>query len=225
MDGHEARALIYQKTLLSDDLENKLNLLFLLKDLFEKDNLNNIFKENLSDTLKDIDSDDIPDQFKKVVEKNIILEKIDRTAKIKYDDKILHRSKVVKIFTEEKPNREKLNKDFLSIYKKVKKNKKYFFSIKDVILIEALYSEGFKMPKELDVQGLSKDLTVPPNLDSLVEREEIGIFMLKLVEIIGSDEIKDLDPETLYFIVNLLNKAKIKKIRNEILNLTLPLRV
>ena len=225
LDGHEARALIYQKTLLSDDLENKLNLLFLLKDLFEKDNLNNIFKENLSDTLKDIDSDDIPDQFKKVVEKNIILEKIDRTAKIKYDDKILHRSKVVKIFTEEKPNREKLNKDFLSIYKKVKKNKKYFFSIKDVILIEALYSEGFKMPKELDVQGLSKDLTVPPNLDSLVEREEIGIFMLKLVEIIGSDEIKDLDPETLYFIVNLLNKAKIKKIRNEILNLTLPLRV
>ena len=225
LDGHEARALIYQKTLLSDDLENKLNLLFLLKDLFEKDNLNNIFKENLSDTLKDIDSDDIPDQFKKVVEKNIVLEKIDRTGKIKNDDKILHRSKVVKIFTEEKPNREKLNKDFLSIYKKVKKNKKYFFSIKDVILIEALYSEGFKMPKELDVQGLSKDLTVPPNLDSLVEREEIGIFMLKLVEIIGSDEIKDLDPETLYFIVNLLNKAKIKKIRNEILNLTLPLRV
>ena len=49
--------------------------------------------------------------------------------------------------------------------------------------------------------------------------------MLKLVEIIGSDEVEDLDPETLYFIVNLLNKAKIKKIRNEILNLTLPLRV
>ena len=49
--------------------------------------------------------------------------------------------------------------------------------------------------------------------------------MLKLVEIIGSDEVKNLDPETLYFIVNLLNKAKIKKIRNEILNLTLPLRV
>ena len=225
LSGYEARALIYQKTLLSDNLENKLNLLFLLKDLFEKDNLNNIFKENLSDTLKGIDSDDIPDQFKKVVEKNIILQKTNEPGKIKYDDKILHRSKVVKIFTEEKPNREKTNKDFLNIYKKVKKNKKYFFSIKDVILIEALYSEGFKMPKELDIKELSKDLTVPPNLNSLVEREEIGILMLKLVEIIGSDEVKNLDPETLYFIVNLLNKAKIKKIRNEILNLTLPLRV
>ena len=49
--------------------------------------------------------------------------------------------------------------------------------------------------------------------------------MLKLVEIIGSDELQNLDPETLYFIVNLLNKAKIKKVRNQILNLTLPLRV
>ena len=169
--------------------------------------------------------DDIPDQLKKVVEKNIILEKINKPGKIKYDDKVLHRSKVLKIFTEKNPNKEKINKDFLSIYKKARKNKKYFFSIKDIILIETLYSEGFTMPKELDIKGLSKDLTVPSNLNSLVERDEIGILMLKLVEIIGSDEVKDLDPETLYFIAYLLNKAKIKKIRNEILNLTLPLRV
>ena len=137
----------------------------------------------------------------------------------------MHRSKVVKIFVEEKPNKERINKDFLSIYKKIKKNKKYFFSIKDVILIEALYSEGFDMPKELNIKVLAKDLTVPSNLKALVEKDEIGILMLKLVGIIGSDEVKDLDPETLYFIANLLNKAKIKKIRNEILNLTLPLRV
>jgi hypothetical protein len=85
--------------------------------------------------------------------------------------------------------------------------------------------DGFEMPKDLNIQSLSKDLTVPPNMNSLVENEEIGMLMLKLVEIVGSDEIENLDPETLYFIVKLLNKAKIKKIRNEILNLTLPLRV
>ena len=51
------------------------------------------------------------------------------------------------------------------------------------------------------------------------------MLMLKLVEIIGSDEIENLDPETLYFITNVLNKAEIKKVRNQILNLTLPLRV
>ena len=39
LDGSDARALIYQKFLLSDNIENKIQLLFLLKDLFKKDNL------------------------------------------------------------------------------------------------------------------------------------------------------------------------------------------
>jgi len=223
--GYEARALVYQKILLSDNLENKINLLFLLKDLFEKDKLSNIYAEYLSDTLKSIDPSDIPDNLKKIVKVNIILEKNKELGRIKYDDKILHRSKVIKFFIEESPNKEKINKDFLKIYKKIKRNKKYFFSIKDVIVLETLSSDGFKMPKELDIQSLSKNLTVPSNIDALIEKEEIGMLMLKLIEIIGSDDIKNLDPETLYFIVNLLNKAKIKKVRNKILNLTLPLRV
>ncbi len=81
------------------------------------------------------------------------------------------------------------------------------------------------MPKELDINKLSKNLTIPTNINLLVKNNEIGLLMLKLVEIIGSDDIQNLDPETLYFIVNILNKAKIKKVRNQILNLTLPLRV
>ena len=85
-------------------------------------------------------------------------------------------------------------------------------------------SDGYIMPKELDISSLSKNLTIPPNINDLIKKEEIGMLMLKLVEIIGSDDVENLDPETLYFIVSLLNKAKIKKVRNKILNLTLPLR-
>jgi hypothetical protein len=40
LEGYESRSLIYQKILLSDNTENKLNLLFLLKDLFEQDKAN-----------------------------------------------------------------------------------------------------------------------------------------------------------------------------------------
>ena len=225
MTGHEARALIYQKILLSDNLEKKINLLFLLKDLFKKDNLDNVYVEYLSDTLKAIDVNDIPDEFKKIVERNIILEKSRDLGKLKYDDKILHRSRVIKIFTEEDFDKEKINKDFVKIYKKISRNKKYFFSIKDIILLETLSSDGIEIPKDLDIKELSKNLTIPSNITSLVEKGEIGMLMLKLVEIIGSDDIENLDPETLYFIVNVLNKAKIKKVRNQILNLALPLRV
>ena len=225
LTGYESRALVYQKILLSDNLENKLNLLFLLKELFEKDKLTNVYRDYLSDTLKKIDPEKIPGELKKTVEMNIILEKEEDIGKIKYDDKILHRSKVVRIFTEDDSNKEKINKDFVKIYKKISKNKKYFFSIKDVILLETLSSDGIAMPKDLNINDLSKNLTVPSNIKLLVNNGEIGMLMFKLVEIIGSDDIENLDPETLYFIVSLLNQAKIKKVRNQILNLTLPLRV
>ena len=225
LNGYESRSLIYQKILLSDNTENKLNLLFLLKDLFEKDKLTNVYTKHLSDILKKMDPKDIPDNFVKIVKRNIISEDVSVLGKIKYDDKVLHRSKVIKIFTEKNPNKKKIKKDFSSVYKKIKRNKKYFFSIKDVILLETLSSDGLEIPKELDINKLSEKLTIPENINLLVENNEIGLLMLKLVEIIGSDDIQNLDPETLYFIVNILNKAKIKKVRNQILNLTLPLRV
>lgn len=225
LNGYESRSLIYQKILLSDNTENKLNLLFLLKDLFEKDKLTNVYTKHLSDILKKMDPKDIPDNFVKIVKRNIISEDVSVLGKIKYDDKVLHRSKVIKIFTEKNPNKKKIKKDFSSVYKKIKRNKKYFFSIKDVILLETLSSDGLEIPKELDINKLSENLTIPTNINLLVKNNEIGLLMLKLVEIIGSDDIQNLDPETLYFIVNILNKAKIKKVRNQILNLTLPLRV
>jgi hypothetical protein len=225
LDGYEARSLIYQKILLSDNTENKLNLLFLLKDLFEKDKLTNVYTKHLSDILREMDPKDIPNNFVKVVKRNIISEDVFVLGKIKYDDKVLHRSKVIKIFTEKNPNKKKIKKDFSNVYKKIKRNKRYFFSIKDVILLETLSSDGLEIPKELDTNKLSEKLTIPTNIDLLVKNNEIGLLMLKLVEIIGSDDIQNLDPETLYFIVNILNKAKIKKVRNQILNLTLPLRV
>ena len=225
LTGYESRALIYQKILLSDNLENKLNLFFLLKELFEKDKLKNVYSEYLSNTLKNIDPNEIPEEFNKIVNRNIILEKNNDLGKIKYDDKVLHRSKVIKLFSGENINEDKINKDFIKIYKKISKNKKYFFSIKDVMLLESLFSDGIEMPKDLNIKELTKDLTIPTNINLLVEKGEIGMLMFKLVEIIGSDDVENLDPETLYFIVNVLNKANIKKVRNQILYLTLPLRV
>ena len=225
LEGYEGRALIYQRALLSDNIENKLKLFFLLKDSFDKEKLNNIFKDKLSEILKEIDPSDVPEDFKKIVEKNIITEENVELGKIKFDDKVLHRSKVIKIFTEDDIKKDKVNKDLASVYKKIKRNKKYFYSIKDIMLLETLIADGISIPSDLNVKSLSKDLTIPNSMESLIDDGQIGLFMLKLVEIIGSDDIENLDPETLYFINNLLNKGKIKKVRNQILNLALPLRV
>ena len=103
-DNIDARALIYQKYLLSDNDENKIKLLFLLKDLFQKDKLSNIFVEFLSDRLKEINLDNVSESYKEVVQKNIITKEELRLGKIKYDDKILHRSRLLRYFNNEIEN-------------------------------------------------------------------------------------------------------------------------
>ncbi len=222
-DNIDARALIYQKYLLSDNEENKIKLLFILKDLFKKDNLSNIFVQFLSDRLKEIKIDDISESYKEVVQKNIITEEELRLGKIKFDDKILHRSRVIKYFSEE-IDQKKAQKDFIKIYKKIKKNRKYFFSAKDLALVESLAKDGFKIPKEFNYQEISKKYNIPSNLLKLGKGNESAFLTLKLVEIIGEDEAYNLDPETIYFITHLLNQNNLKKIRNEILISALPQR-
>jgi len=59
----------------------------------------------------------------------------------------------------------------------------------------------------------------------MINRDEIGLALLRLVEIIGEDEIKDMGSETLYFIISTLNQFNIDKLRNEILLKVLPLKV
>ena len=71
---------------------------------------------------------------------------------------------------------------------------------------------------------LASQLTVPQSLEELVIKKQIGLVMLKIVEIIGEDDITNLDPETIYFLNSVLNKLDLKKFRNSILSEVLPAR-
>ena len=222
-DNIDARALIYQKYLLSDNAESKVRLLFVLKDLFKKDNLSNIFVKFLSDKLKSIDTEKIPQSYQEIVQKNIVTDEEFKLGRIKFDDKILHRSRLLKYFQDEM-DQKKAQKDFVKIFKKIRKNKKYFFSAKDLALVESLVNDGFEIPKDFNYQKISKKYSIPSNLLQLAKGDESAFLTLKLVEIIGEDEAYDLDPETIYFITHLLNQNNLKKIRNEILISALPER-
>ena len=223
LENSDARALIYQKFLLSDNNESRIKLLFLLDDLFKKDNLSNIYSTFMSDRLKEIDTKEIPKSYLEIVQKKIITDENLRSERIKYDDKILHRSKLIKYFGEE-VNTKKTQKDFNKIYKKIKKNRKYFYSAKDIALIESLAKDGFDIPKELDYKELSKKYSIPSNLLKLSRNSQPAFLALKIVEIIGEDKAHDLDPETIYFITHLLNQTNLKKLRNEVLISALPQR-
>ena len=91
-------------------------------------------------------------------------------------------------------------------------------------MVESLANDGFEIPKEFNYQELSKKYIIPSNLLKLAKSNESAFLTLKLVEIIGEDEAHNLDPETIYFIIHLLNQNNLKKIRNEILMSALPKR-
>ena len=71
LPNYKARALIYQSILLSSNIEQKLDLAFLLKDLFIKDKLLTVYSEELSNILKAIDPDEIPESYRKLVRQNL----------------------------------------------------------------------------------------------------------------------------------------------------------
>ena len=85
--------------------------------------------------------------------------------------------------------------------------------------------DGLKIPSDFKIENFSKEYEIPSGLSNLAENNESAFLALKIVEIIGEDEVSQLDSETIYFIVHLLNKTNLKYLRNEIIITALPQRV
>ena len=222
LDDYEARALIYQRLLLSDENSQKLTLLSLLHDLFKKSNLSNAFDEVLAINLEKIPEDEIPSNFTSFYNKNKEPEKTAK-LKIKFNNKVFHQSKVLNYFQNKTslPQAEKETNDLL---KKIKRNKKYFFSIKDIMMVESLKSDGIQILKKYD--GLYEyNPSIPADINSMIVNGETGLVLLKIAQIIGEDEIEDLDLESVNFVVGIMNELKMINLRNEILLKVLPLKV
>lgn len=223
LQGIEARSLIYQKYLLSEDNESKIEYLFLLEELFKKENLQNIYSKFLSDKIQEIGIENISERYQEIAKSRIIRDEVFALGRVKYNDKILHQSKILKYYFENE-NEKKVQKDIDKIFKKISKNRKYFYSAKDLALIDSLINDGFSLPSNFDYKNLAEKFDIPKNLLKLIENNQNAFLALKIVEIIGEDEPNELDPETIYFITNLLNKMNLKQIRNLVFNSALPLR-
>ena len=219
----DAKPLIYQKFLLAEDDDSKIEYLLLLEELFKKENFSNIYSKYLSDKIKEIGINNISTKYQEIVKDRIISDDEFLLGKIKYNDKILHQSKIIKFYIE-KESKKKVQKDIDKIFKKISKNRKYFYSAKDLALADSLIKDGFTLPSNFDYKKLTEKYDIPKNLLKLINNNQNAFLALKIVEIIGEDEANQLDPETIYFITNLLNKMNLKQIRNVVFNSALPLR-
>jgi hypothetical protein len=219
----EARALIYQKILLESEMVEKLKFLKILKESFENDGLANAFDVELKTFLKGIKPTEIPDNLTSFYYTNIKIEK-NLDKKIKINNDIIHQSKLINYFNGDYA-KSKIEKDTNNLLKKIQKNKKYFLSKKDVILIESLKYDGIEISEKYDNLYKIDENEIPTDIQIMINNEETGLALLRIAEVIGQDRIERIDEDTIYFIVTTLNQLNIDRIRNQILLQVLPLKV
>ncbi len=221
LPDYEGRALLYQRFLLTDNIEKKLSLLSKLNSSFEKSNFSKSFDDELSKLLKKINKEEIPLKFSSFYQKNLITD-ANKKNKIKFNDKVFHQSKVLNYFLNKQslPKTQKLTDNLLS---KIQKDKNYSFDFKDIVLLQSLKSDGIQIGEIDELSQYKPDLN--PELDKMIDNNESGMILLKLVEIIGEKELDELDNRTLNLIVEIMNRAKLINLRNELLLEILPLKV
>ena len=219
----EGRALVYQRLLLTEEPKLKLEFIKMLKDIFEEDNIGDAFDVELKKFLNQINKEEVPSNFTTFYNKYSKGEKI-IDKKIKYNNKILHQSKLVNYFNGDYA-KSKIEEDLNKFLKKIKKDKKYIFSKKDIIFLEAIKSDGIKISKKYDNLYKINKSEMPADIQSMIDNEEIGAALLRVIEVIGPEKIEDIDDDTVYFIINTLNQLNVDLIRNKLLLKILPLKV
>ena len=219
----EARALLYQKILLESEMIEKLKLLKILKSSFDKDNLNAAFDKELKKFLKKMNPVEIPDNLTSFYYTNI---KLDNNSldEIKYNNDVMHQSKLINYFNGDYA-KSKIEKDVNNFLKKIKKNKKYSFSKKDVIFLESLKADGIRISEKFDDLYSISENEMPTDIQIMINNNETGAALLRIVEVIGQDKLERMDEDTIYFIISALNQLNIDFIRNKILFKVLPLKV
>ena len=219
----QGRALLYQRLILTKDPVQILDLSSKLKNLFVSENIENAFKKELSKMLSKISIEDVPSNYSTFYTKNLINQNPKKTS-IKINNKIIHQSKLLNYF-KESYNIKQVEKDTNDLIKKIKKNKDYFVSRKDLMLLESLQSDGVEISKKYQNLFQFNQSDIPTDIQLLINNNEIGLVLLRFVEIIGEDELINLGSDILYFMVNVLNQLDIDPLRNNILLKVLPLKV
>ncbi len=218
----QSRALVYQRTLLTNEPKLKLQFARLLKDLFQRDEVDLAFDLELINILSAIKIENLSDDLLTFYN-NFSKKKDNEFKRINFNNKILHQSKWINYFRGDysKSEIQEVVRKFLD---KIRFSNDTL-SIKDIIFIESLKSDGIEISSEYDDLFADKSFELDSDLQNLIIDKEVGTLLLTLTEIIGKDKIENIDEKRLYFISTVLNQINADLIRNKLLLKVLPLKV
>ena len=215
--------MLYQRLILTKDVNQLLDLSQKLKDSFIKDDIENAFNIELKKILNTINEEEVPSNYSLFYFDNLIIPTLEE-KNIKINNKVIHQSKLLKYF-EDQNETKKVEENLNKLLKSIKKNKDYNVSTKDLILLESLVSDGVVIKKKYKNMFKFDQSNIPTDIQLLINNNEVGMVLLRLVEIIGEDDLENLDSDTLYFMSTILNQLNLDSIRNKILLKVLPLKI
>ena len=195
----------------------------MLKNSFESDDKSLAFEDELRKFLEEIKPTDVPDNLTSFYYTNIKIKKKSE-RKIEFNNNVLHQSKLLNYLSGDY-SKSKIEKDLNNYLKRIKKNKKYFFSKKDQIFLETLEYDGIQISEKYNDLYDKNNSEIPTDMQVMINNGEKGAALLRIVEVIGQDDLERIDEDTIYFIISTLNQLNIGSIRNKILLKVLPLKV
>ena len=98
-------------------------------------------------------------------------------------------------------------------------------TIKSILKNKTIKHNGVKISKKYDSLYEVKQSEMPADIQTMIDNNEIGAALLRIIEVIGPDKIENIDEDTVYFIINTLNQLNVDLIRNKLLLKVLPLKV
>ena len=81
-------------------------------------------------------------------------------------------------------------------------------------MIESIKSDGIEISKKYDNLYEINDSDMPTDIQVMINNNDVGP-VLRIIEVIGQDDLEVLDEDTLYFIISALNQLDIDYIRNK----------
>ena len=92
-------------------------------------------------------------------------------------------------------------------------------------MVESFKSDGVKVLEKFNDLYEINQSEMPSDIQIFINSGDMATAILRIIEVIGQDEIKNIDDDTLYFIISTLNQLDIDPLRNKILLKVLPLKV
>ena len=211
----KGRALLYQSILLTRDQQQRLKLIELIKDNYNKNNLAKLGNKVYFSFISSIDKKYLSDEIIQTIFENSQNSK-QNNAKVLNNVKYFYQSDVVTLLFDKKINQNQ--KKSLEKFASLLDSKKYQASAKDIVLATLLAEQKTNLPSGLKKITNTDEIYIPNKIYDMIERKEYSKATLELVLLTQKlQDSKDYARDFL-IIIKILDRLNFSLIKQEFIN-------